>query len=136
MAVVLGAPTSSERFAEAASLLNYGFANFSPLAVIKAGEAATTIPVARGEPPSLPLVAAEDLTVAVPKGSKSNVEQLITTEENVVAPVRQGQVMGQLTVTADGQELGRVALVASTGVRRLGFLGFWARLMKTLLGSQ
>ncbi len=136
IAVVLGAPTSSARFAEAVSLLNYGFANFSPLPVIKAGEVATTLPVARGEPASLRLVAAEDLTVAVPKGAKTDVQQVITMASDVVAPVKAGQVMGQLAVTAGGQELGRVALVAAEDVRRLGWWGFWLRLVKLFLGAR
>ena len=53
VAVVLGAPTSKERFAAARGLLDYGFANYAAVKPISAGGEAERIPVLKGKEDTL-----------------------------------------------------------------------------------
>ncbi|MEW6662036.1 MAG: D-alanyl-D-alanine carboxypeptidase family protein [Bacillota bacterium] len=116
IAVVLD---SSARFGEAAFLLNYGFREtfFWQLA---ASERYTVLPVASGEKPYLGVVAKNYLGFTVPRGKQSSLAYHVSLETKPEAPVKKGQVLGELVVFFEDKEVGRTDLVAEEEVARRG----------------
>lgn len=75
IAVVLGAPTSAERFASAKSLLDYGFANYAVNTQITAGDEVQNIAVEKGVDKEVGVVAGDSCSTLVKKGQEDNINQ-------------------------------------------------------------
>lgn len=120
IAVVLGAPTSKERFADATALLDYGFANYEIGTAVDAGQVLANIPVLKGKTAEVALVPQTAFAPLLPKGKKDNVTQVLEIPESVLAPVTQGQELGQVRFLLEDGEIGCVPLVAAETVEKLG----------------
>ena len=133
IAVVMGCATSQERFAACKALLDYGFANYAIADPQLEGE--TTVPVTLGTAESVVVAPAESARMLIEKGQKSLISTKITLEEQVSAPVSQGQRLGTMTVYAGEQVLRQIPLVAQTAVERLTWgQVFWSLVKKLAMG--
>jgi D-alanyl-D-alanine carboxypeptidase (penicillin-binding protein 5/6) len=74
--------------------------------------------------------------VLIPKQGSAKVEYSLDLPESVKAPVKQGDILGSLTVRLDGKELARVPIAASNAVERLTSAGIFLRLAKLMCGVQ
>ena len=127
IAVVMGCKTSQERFAACKSLLDYGFANYALVTPeVRDGQ----VPVRLGAKETVRAVPVENPQLLVEKGQSGSVTTEITLEEEVPAPVSQGQKLGTMTIRVGEQVLSSVNLVAEESVPRLG----WWELFRLILG--
>lgn len=132
IATVMKAPTSAERFETAKSLLSYGFANYT-LVDVYPNEALPTIPVTMGEKNTVqPIFASRD-KILMEKTKVSTVEKSMELEESVSAPVEEGQPIGTLTITSEGETLTTIPLVAGESVRRLSYWDIVQKMMQEAL---
>ena len=130
IAVVLGSPTSADRFETAKALLNYGFAAYS-LVTAAPSEPLPEIPVNLGKAASVqPVLEKESQLLA--KGDAAKVTTTVDLPDSVQAPVTQGQELGALTVLVDGQEKARLPLVAQEEVPRLSLPEVYQGLLRIL----
>lgn len=118
VAVVLGAPTRDQRTADMRTLLDWGFAHFQAHRLVAQDEEVGRIAVAKGSRSDVAAVAAQDLTITVPRGRAVTAETRIAWEPVPLAPVAAGQRLGRLQATVDGEVVGEVDLVAATDVPR------------------
>ena len=112
-------PTSQIRFAEATKLLDYGFANFSFKQFAKKGDVLKEVEVSKGIEPSVQGVFAEDSGVLIEKGQESNVVQNIYFNENISAPIQQGQKLGEVTYTLNDKVKSKCDIVAGESVDKI-----------------
>ncbi len=122
ISVVLGEPDSNTRFAESRKLLDYGFANFETLLVNKAGEEVMQVQVKRGMKPEVGAVYKEDVKLLMKKGDKAKVERVASLQENLMAPIKAGQKIGEIIYLVSGDEVGKTDIVASKDVKKASFL--------------
>jgi len=122
IAVVLNNPTSDGRFNEAKALLEYGFQNFKFQNIVTEGETVTTVDVEKAAPkgPSqLELVAKTDYKGLLYKEDFSRVEKSVSLfDEVIIAPISKGQIIGKITFTLDGENLGDVELIAKYDIEK------------------
>ena len=122
IAVVLGAQSSSDRFDTAASMFDYGFANYRLYPVAKSGaKIKGEIPVEGGNLPSIALMLQGDLTLLMKKGTEQSVELLPNLPQSVQAPLDMGDAVGSVDVVLDGRKIARIAVVAAQAVGRQDF---------------
>ena len=115
IAVVLGAPTSAERFASAKSLLDYGFANYEVNTQITAGDEVQKIAVEKGVDKEVGVVAGDSCSTLVKKGQED-----IKIDETITAPIEAGQKIGTMTISRDGEVIADIDLNASSAVEKKG----------------
>lgn len=127
--VIMGAKTRDARNAAATALLDYGFANFTTYRH-EAGEA--TVPLIGGEARELS-VSFDAFACTVEKGRAQNVVCEIALPENVVTPVKNGDVVGNVIYTLDGKEVGRVPIVATETADKIGFSKLFCMLLYRFL---
>lgn len=127
--VIMGAKTRDIRNACAASLLDYGFANFTTYRH-EAGVA--RVPLVGGTERELS-VAYDAFACTVPKGKAKNVSCEITLPECVCSPVACGDEVGAVVYTLDGAEIGRVPIVATEGKEKIGFSSLFRMLLYRFL---
>lgn len=130
IAVIMACPNYKDRFTEAATLLNYGFANCklyqdsAPLALdpapVKDG-VGETVPTEYGEPFSYLSTTGEDF---------SAVNRTVIWEESITAPVEKGQQVGTVRYELDGKVLGETPILAKEGMEKAGYLDYWKKLWK------
>ena len=119
IAVVMGCETSQKRFAACKSMLDYGFANFA-LIQPEIPES-SVVPVKLGVTESVNAIPASDGRMLIDKGQKSLVTTEVVLDEEVTAPVSQGQRLGTMTVKAGEQILAEIPMVAAQPVEKLTF---------------
>ena len=119
IAVVMAAPHNAS--GDTIPLLEWGFRRFPASAVALKGRAAGgALPVRGGASASVSAVAARNLRVATDALGGRKIETQVISGENA-APIRRGQVVGQIVATVNGKEIGRVPLEASAAVPRSVF---------------
>lgn len=112
ISVVLGTDSMKARASVSQALLNYGFRFYESHTLYSADEALSHPRVWSGELETLNVGLAEDLAVAIPRGSYADLKPTIDIDTNIQAPVEKGQQVGLVNVSLDGQLLASVPLVA------------------------
>jgi D-alanyl-D-alanine carboxypeptidase (penicillin-binding protein 5/6) len=71
----------------------------------------------------MPLGVAADLYVTVPRGKVQHLQSAIQFGARLIAPIRAGQQLGELSVTLDGQTIAQRPVTALQPVAAAGLLG-------------
>ncbi len=124
VSVVLGTSSREARAAESQKLLNWGFQAWDAVRLFEAGKPIATVPVWKGKTPEAQLGASGALFVTVPKGEGDKLKTQIERTDPLVAPLTQGQQVGQIKVTtAAGTPVANVPLVVMQPVELAGLIG-------------
>lgn len=128
IAVVLGAPSGSERFEAARQMMDFGFAGYRRYPVAQKGARIRgELPVRGGSAQSVPLELDGDLTLLLEKGEESQVSLSPNLPEWVDAPVRRGDRVGSVDVLLGERLLARLPVAAAQDVPRQSLWDGWRR---------
>lgn len=119
VAVVMAGESSNDRFGGAKKLLDYGFANYNYSSIDAGLEEKPKIQVLKGTQKTVEALPQGTLNVLLPKTASGNIERKTVLSDSVTAPVKKGDILGTVTVTLNGEQLGEIALVAKEDVKRL-----------------
>ena len=128
IAVVMGCQTSKDRFAACKSMLDYGFAGFALVEPQLTEQ--TEVPVKLGTQTVVKAVPSESGSILIDKAQKNQVTQKITLEDQITAPVSQGQRLGTLELWVGEQVLTQIPLVANTSIPKLTWGQIFGRVLK------
>lgn len=133
IAVVLAAPSTTERFSSASRLLDYGFANYSVVNAAQKIGKLSPLNVIGGKTDTILPEADKSVNFIVKKGNSDKVVADIVFEDPLRAPVSVGQVVGEATLSVDGQKLARCKILSTTEVNRMNISTmYWKMLQKWL----
>ena len=118
IAVIMKAPTSPIRFAEAQKLLDYGFNNFEYKKLANENDLIKEISVDKGIENSVNAILENDSGVLIQKGQNKDIVQSVQLTDSINAPVYAGQVLGNVTYSLNGNEIGKVNIVAEKSVEK------------------
>jgi D-alanyl-D-alanine carboxypeptidase (penicillin-binding protein 5/6) len=121
--VVNGLSSKKMRSSESERLLEWGFREFDNYAMFKAGDVVTDANVWLGQKATVPLLIENDLTLTLPKKARRDMKVTVSFDGPVPAPVRKGQQLGTLTITAPDVQPLELPLVAGDDVGQLGLMG-------------
>ena len=119
IAVIMRADTSNIRFAEAKTLLDYGFINFEYMKYSNKGDVAKNILINKGTSDNLEVIFESDAGSLIPKGQSANVTTTVVLPEILEAPINKGDKVGEVIFTLNDETLGKVNLVANDTVKKL-----------------
>ena len=128
VAVLLGCPTSAERFADAAKMLNYGFANYISLA-IRPDRPVPAVPVELGDSEYVHGTVRDCRYALVEKTRQKDVVFQMSMEREIKAPVAEGQKIGSVRLLLDGKTLGQSDIVAAQQINRVGMGRIFSRVL-------
>lgn len=132
IAVVLGSPTSKDRFSAARTLLDYGFANYAVDKPVKQDDCVGTVPVKKGVSDELEICAKESFSLLMKKSEKGSCESEIVIPEYVNAPVTKGDIIGKIVFTKDGEQVGETEVIAANDVAKKRFDDYLAEIFSAL----
>lgn len=119
IAVVLGADSTDNRFADARALLDYGFAGWA----VKIPEAPQLepVPVARGMAGTVRLQVGESPKLLLKATDTGAIEPSVVLQEGITAPVSRGDVLGKVVYSSGGEALAEVEITAMEDVEAITF---------------
>ena len=124
IAVIMGAEDSKVRFKDAVTLLNYGFGKCQMYTDEKM-PSLDPISVAGGIQEFISLEYEKKFTYLDTTGANLNaVTSRLQIPDKVNAPVKKGDVVGQLIYYLDGKKIGSVNLLAEESVKKAGFFDY------------
>lgn len=132
IAVVMRSPTSANRFEDAKTLLDYGFATYT-IKTIYPEVPLSTIPVLLGEQGQIQPELDGECRLLLRKGQEGAVTTRIEAASDLEAPVEQGQKVGEMEVLVDGQVQAAVPIVSGQQVERLTVPGIFSRMMRHMM---
>jgi len=132
IAVVICAPSSQDRFSSASALLDFGFANYE---VAKDEDINVSVPYVRviGGTTEQILPAVSGNGFILKKGNRDKLQQHFELTDSVSAPVEQGQKLGEVIYTIDGNEIARRDVCATEAVERISVLQMFVRNLEVWL---
>ena len=119
ISVIMKGPTSDIRFNEARKLLDYGFANYSYKEFGKKDEVVKTLTVSKGIEKEVNIIYEEDAGTIMKKGQEKDVVQSVNINENLVAPLKKGDKVGEVVFSMNNEEVGAINLVVDKDVKKL-----------------
>lgn len=128
IAVIMKAPNTKVRFAEAKTLLDYGFNNYSYYEFGKKGEVIKNISVNKGHKDNIDLIIDSNCGTLLEKGTEKNIVQNINIPDNISAPIEKGKVIGNITYSINGSNIGTANVVAGNSVDKISFFELYRKL--------
>lgn len=119
--LIAAALNSSNRYEDCIRMFDFGFKVVKPVIAAGASEKIADVAVTGGYCPEVEVVAERDLEVRLDPDDLPNLERKVEVSETLPAPLKKGQKLGEAVFSLNGQELGRVGLVAGKDVPRTGW---------------
>lgn len=135
IAVVMGAQTSKERFNAASELLNYGFSNFTVTSFGEKGSDVCEVPVLYGQSDHIVALTQNNTSVVIDKQNKDNIKTHLNIPDNIKAPVKKGDVIGEMIITLNGETLVKSNLIADRSINKKNGADYFIYLLRGLLAA-
>ena len=119
IAVIMKAPSTKVRFAEASKLLDYGFSKFSFKNFGNKNDVIQNVNVSKGVKNTVNAILEDNAGTLIEKGKENQITQNITINDNIQAPLKKGDKIGEVTFTLDGQTLATTNLVAENNIDKI-----------------
>ena len=126
IAVIMKAPTTAIRFSEAQKLLDYGFSKYQYKDLVSKGTVLKEAEITKGVGEKVNLIFENNVGFLLKKGEDKNIEQVINVEENLTAPILEGQKVGEVIYKINGEEIGRTNIIAEKTIEKKTFFSISA----------
>ena len=123
ISVVMGTTSEQARAAETQKLLTWGFRFFETKTFYQPGQVISTARVWKGQQEQVDLGLQNGLQLTLPKGQLDRLEAGITMQTPIQAPIKAGDVLGQVEVKLGDEIVHSAPLVALSDVAEAGFVG-------------
>lgn len=132
IAVILHAKSSADRFTDAKTLLDWGFANYESVSPQVDPARLKPVQVLRGIDAEVAPQMEALKPLLLKKGEASSLQINVELADAVAAPVEEKQTLGELTVSLGGKTLAAYPLRAANSVRALTVSDMILRLLSAL----
>lgn len=131
-AVALGCKESEQRFTACTDLLDYGFSGFELYRTTVSSDMLTPINVTEGLEKQADIRVKRLNTIVIPKGSSKRIEYTHTVADNLSAPVRYGEKVGEIRASLDGEEIFYSDIVTTGEIGELNFFSSLGIILRSL----
>jgi D-alanyl-D-alanine carboxypeptidase (penicillin-binding protein 5/6) len=111
IAVILGAPSNPQRFAQAAKLMEWGFEQYTAVSLLRSGQP-LPVQVQVHQGPLIQPVAASDLRLVVRKADAPGVRLVYDVAPAIDGPVTTGEPLGRVIAQDEGQAASEVMAIS------------------------
>ncbi len=123
VSVVMGTANERARAAENKKLLTYGFRFFETFAPYQAGEKFADQRIWQGAQETIALGLGQATPITIPRGQRRNLKAEISLDQELIAPISKGQIVGKIHLRAADNDIAEFPLIALESVERAGFFG-------------
>jgi len=119
--VLNGMKDMQARADESAKTLDYGYREFGLYPIVKTGDVLANPSVWLGQNDNVQIVAEKDTLLSLPRVARNSLKAVVTFEQPIEAPIKKGDRIGDLTLTAPDMQTKVIPLVAAIDVDKVGF---------------
>lgn len=131
IAVIMAAPDTKTRFAEASKLLNYGFANYSIYSDDNADTNLTPVKVTKGVLDKVSGKASNKFSYLCIKGrTAEDIRKEVVLYEEVPAPIAANDKIGEIIYYYDNEKIGSVDILALEAINKAKYKDYFVKLIK------
>lgn len=112
VSVVMGTESERARKVESKKLLNYGFRFFETFTPYNAGDKFADHRVWMGDVEQVELGILTDTPITIPRGQRKNLQANFELNEQLIAPLEKGQVVGKVFLQLEGEDIASYPLVS------------------------
>ncbi|MBM5571397.1 MULTISPECIES: D-alanyl-D-alanine carboxypeptidase family protein [Deefgea] len=123
ISVVVGTTSPEVRATESSKLLNWGAQFYETPRLYTAKQAVQTVPVWKGKADTVGVGFMTDQFITVPKGDAAKIKIELTSQQPLIAPIKEGQQVGTLKIMLDGKMLSERPVVAIAAVEEANIFG-------------
>lgn len=129
--VIMGAESGEIRNEAASSLLDYGFANYQNYSYAEGSF--ENIAISGGNKEGLS-ARHDSFSTCVAKGDKDKIQPQIQINQNICAPVKNGEVIGKVSFMLDGKEIGYTDIYSTEDIPRIKFGEIFKKMFVCAIG--
>ena len=131
IAVVMAAPEPKLRFKEAASMLDYGFANCSMFSDENKDVKLEPVPIKGGKVDFIMPIVTSKFNYLLMKGqSADKIEKKIVMNENILAPLELGAQVGEIQYLYEGKSIGTIPIITNEKVDEAKYMDYLEKIAK------
>lgn len=129
LSVILNAPTTHSRFSEATKLLDYGFAGYETVPVLKKNQVIQDkIPISGGKGEMIRGIAPKAMGILIKSGDPKKFEKEILLEKELRAPIDKGQKIGTLKIQQGKKVVQSMDIVSDQKIEKAGFGDYFIKI--------
>lgn len=134
ISVIMGAPDYKARFKEANEMLNYGFSNCNQY-TDEAKNNILEIKIKDGTVNKVKCGFLEDFNyISTEKEDFSKIKKEVEKKDNLIAPIKKGDVLGKVKYSLNGKSIGEMNLISFENVKKATFADELIILFKSITG--
>ena len=134
IAVVLGCSSGTSRFADSAALLDYGFANYTVEKLKLPKKARGNAKVEGGMTSKVKLCCPNPGNIIVGRTASSKISSELKLKKNIVAPVKKGDILGEVNYYSGKDMLKSLRITAGSDVEAMSFSSVLGQMFTHLFG--
>lgn len=128
IAVVMGSPTSKERFSDASKMLDYGFANYGICNSLVKEDELAPIQLKKGVKDMVSIGLTDGFSLLMKKAEIANLEKKITLPESLNAPITKNHKVGTVEFFSNGESVGKCDIVSKEDIKAENPFGMFSRI--------
>ena len=129
IAVIMKAPSTKVRFAEAQKLLDFGFSKFSFKSFGNKNDVIQNVPINKGVVNNVDAILEDTCGTLIEKGKENQISQSISINDKISAPIKKGDKIGEVSFSLNDKNLSTVNLVASKDVDKISIFTMSKRII-------
>lgn len=136
ISIIIAAPTSKVRFAEAQKMMDYGFANYQIVVIVKKNEEIKKqITIINGNIDHVTGISKDEYAILLKKDENKTVEKKINVPNTIRAPIKKGQTIGDMTLYKEGKQIGKVVIITNQDVLAASLWDNMNKIIKRWIGK-
>lgn len=132
IAVVMGEPDSTTRTTEISSMLDYAFAQYEVESFLSTKSILKSININKAKQEMIDIVPLEDVTILNKKTNNKKNATYNLELNNYKLPIKQGEVIGKLSVYVDDNLYREVNVSVSEDIEKANLLTLYSRYLKNI----
>ena len=130
VAVIMSGDTSNDRFNGAKKLLSYGFSNYE-YAKITPKLQENELKIKNGIQKTVQIKSTQEFGTLLKKNQSDAITQQVNLNQNLTAPIKKGDTVGNIEFYLNDEEIGAVDVIADESVDKMSF---WTAFLWILYG--
>jgi D-alanyl-D-alanine carboxypeptidase (penicillin-binding protein 5/6) len=136
IAVVMGTPTPKVRNHHVTQMFDYAYSQYTTHPIYKKGDLLEKVKIDKGEVTHLQMVVPQQISVLAKKGeSVDSFKTTIQASSDLKAPIKKGDIIGQVIIEKDSKVQVKVNIFATEDVNKASFWHLLKRTTSSLFGS-
>lgn len=136
IAVAMGEPDSSTRNSEITAMLDYGFAQYMATELLNKKSIIAKVEIEKAKEKYIEIVPKNSVSLITKKTVKRGNISYNLKLNNVKAPLKNGDVIGNLEILEDGKVIDKVDVTVKNDVKKANFLELYWRYLQDIVNGE